>query len=385
MAVANKALPEGVQIRHGRRCGSRDGGRCSCLPTFQARVPLGERGSVRTKSFGSADEAKLWRSRELLKAFQSKRAAARPMTLREAAEELLAGMRDGSIVNRSGDTYKPSVTRGYEQGLRIHLLPDLGARRLDDLTTGDFQRLVERIRKDGFDASTVRNAMLPARVVYRRAIQLERVAFNPTVGLALPAVRGRRDRIAPPVEAAQLIAATPTGDRVIWATAFYGGLRFGELRALRWEDVDLAGGMIHVRRSWDEKEGVVGPKSIAGTRRVPIPALLRAEIGLARERRAWTDGLAFGRTYGTPFGSTGVYKRARKAWKAERLDPITMHEARHTYASLMIAAGVAPKELQEYMGHSSITVTLDRYGHLFAGTHEQAALKLDAYLARSSG
>ena len=372
-------------MRHGRGCPARDRGRCACVPTFQARVALGERGKVRTKSFAAADEAKLWRSRELVRLSHTRRSTQRVMTLREAGDELLEGMRDGSIVNRSGDAYKPSVTRSYEQILRIHLVPDLGARRLDDLTTGDFQRLVERLRRAGFDASTVRNAMMPARVIFRRAVQLERVTVNPTLGLALPAVRGRRDRIAPPREASLLIAATPISDRAIWATAFYGGLRFGELRALRWEDIDLSSGTIFVVRSWDEKEGVVGPKSIAGTRRVPIPTVLREEIERTREQRLWDEGLAFGRTESTPFGSTGVYKRARKAWKALALDPVTMHEARHTYASLMIAAGVAPKELQEYMGHSSITVTLDRYGHLFAGTHEQAALKLDAYLALETG
>ena len=145
---------------------------------------------------------------------------------------------------------------------------------------------------------------------------LARVALgervNPTLGLAFPAVLGRRDRIAPPREASLLIASTPVRDRAIWATAFYEGLRFGELRALRWEDIDLSSGTISVVRSWDEKEGVVGPKSIAGTRRVPIPNVLREEIERTREQRLWDEGLAFGRTEPTPFGSTGVYKRARE-------------------------------------------------------------------------
>jgi len=63
--------------------------------------------------------------------------------------------------------------------------------------------------------------------------------------------------------------------------------------------------------------------------------------------------------------------------------PITLHECRYTFASLMIAAGVNPKALQTFMGDSSITVTLDRYGHLFPGSESDAALVLDAYLAES--
>jgi integrase len=74
------------------------------------------------------------------------------------------------------------------------------------------------------------------------------IILNPTIGLELPAVRGRRDRIAAPREAAALIAAL-TSDHALWSTAFYAGLRLGELQALRWENVDLDGGRIEVRRS----------------------------------------------------------------------------------------------------------------------------------------
>jgi integrase len=66
------------------------------------------------------------------------------------------------------------------------------------------------------------------------------------------------------------------------------------------------------------------------------------------------------------------------AWGTD--DPITLHEARHTYASLMIAAGVSPNELCEWMGHASITTTLDRYGHLFPSSRAAGAAKLDRLL-----
>jgi hypothetical protein len=95
------------------------------------------------------------------------------------------------------------------------------------------------------------------------------------------------------------------------------------------------------------------------------------------------DGLVFGRTDGTPFVTSSVSLRASKTWKGAELRPVTLHECRHTFASLMIAAGVNPKALQTFMGHSSITVTLDRYGHLFPGSEEEAAVLLDAYLAES--
>jgi integrase len=311
------------------------------------------------------------------------------MTLRDAAEELLAGMADGSIVNRSGESYKPSVVRSYELSLRLHVLDDLGARRLDDLDAGDLQRLAEGLRRKlnpatgrPLDASTVRNALNPVRAIYRRAILLGRAGINPTAGLQLPAVRGRRDRVAGPGEAASLIGALAERDRPLWTCAFYGGLRRGELQALRWQDVDLAACELRVERSWDAKVGAVEPKSVAGRRAVPMPFLLQDTLCAQRERCAWTDGLVFGRTPDAAFTAKAAQMRADRAWRAVGMHRITFHGARHTYATFMAGAGVSAKELQTFMGHASITITLDRYAHLFPSSHREAARALDAYIER---
>jgi integrase len=77
-------------------------------------------------------------------------------------------------------------------------------------------------------------------------------------------------------------------------------------------------------------------------------------------------------------------RRTASAWKRGTVDPITLHECRHTFASLMIAAGVNAKALSTYMGHANISITLDRYGHLMPGNEEEAAGLLDAYLTRAS-
>jgi integrase len=205
--------------------------------------------------------------------------------------------------------------------------------------------------------------------------------------LRLPAVRGRRDRIVTPEQAAALLDALPDAhDRAMWGTALYAGLRRGELLGLRWEDVDIAGGQVRVERSWDVSEGhAVSPKSREGRRTVPIAARLRTLLAAHR--------LASPRATGHVFGTTGtgvaamrhVTKRADDAWEAAQLDRITLHEARHTYASLMIAAGVNAKALSTYMGHANISITLDRYGHLMPGNEAEAASLLDAYLDASTG
>jgi integrase len=301
-------------------------------------------------------------------------------------------MNDGSIRNRSGDIYKPSVSRGYAQALERHVLPDLGDHRLADITRADLTALVERLRakpsprKAGstLDSATIRNAILPLRVIYRNALRLDRVHVNPTIGLALSAVRGKRDRVAAPEEAAALVATIPEAESALWATAFYAGLRLGELRALRWRDVNLAARVLSVERSWDPRVGPVAPKSEAGRRIVPIPSELGEILAQHRARCDWADGLVFGRTRDAPFNINGVYSRARNAWNVANVEGITLHEARHTYASLMIAAGVNAKELATYMGHASITITLDRYGHLFPTAHAASALMLDGFLSKQS-
>jgi integrase len=195
---------------------------------------------------------------------------------------------------------------------------------------------------------------------------------------------GRRDRVAPPDEARQLIAAAPAHDRAIWATALYAGLRRGELLALAWADVDLDERRIHVARSWDPKEGVVvAPKSAAGFRSVPLLAELRTHLVAHRLRSGRSDGLVFGADGTTPFKCASVVRRSQRAWRDAGLAEIGLHECRHTFAALLITAGVNPKGVSTFMGHASISITLDRYGHLFPGSQDEAAALVDAYLARS--
>jgi len=376
----------GIDPRHARSCRSRGGGgRCNCAPTYQAHVFDQRSGKRIRKTFPSKAAAKTWRQDALVALRTGKLTATRKLTVRQAGEQWLADAERGVITNRSGDRYKPSAIRAYRQSLRLRILDDLGERQFAQITRGDLQRLVDRLVADGLAPSTVQCSLLPLRAMYKRAISLDEMAVNPTSGLRLPAIRGGRDRIVTPAQAEALIDALPTAhDRALWGTALYGGLRRGELLGLMWEDVDLKAGQIHVSRSWDVNEGHdVGPKSAVGRRTVPIASRLKAL--LAAHRLA-------GRTTGHVFGTTGtgvaaiqhVTRRADDAWKAAKLERITLHEARHTYASLMIAAGVNAKALSTYMGHANISITLDRYGHLMPGNEAEAATLLDAYLSAAA-
>jgi integrase len=373
----------GIRLRHSKACPSRSGGACRCRPTYQASVWSAREGKRIFKSFPSLAEAKAWRAEAQVALRRGTMRAGSSGTLREAAEAWLEGVKSGAIRNRSGHPYKPSVIRGYEASLVHRALPELGGLRLSDVRRVDLQDFADRLCADGLDPSTVRNTLMPLRAIFRRAAARGEVAVNPTSGLELPALEGVRDRIASPAEAAELLAALPERDRTLWATAIYAGLRRGELLALRWEDIDLAGGVIHVERSWDAKEGVVGPKSRAGRRTVPIPAALRDYLVEQKLQSGRHFGLVFGTSHTQPFTPSNLRKRANAAWLRSGLEPIGLHECRHTFASLMIAAGVNAKALSAYMGHSSVAITLDRYGHLMPGNESEAAARLDAYIAQA--
>jgi integrase len=304
--------------------------------------------------------------------------------VREAGEALVEGMRSGRVRTRSGDRYKPSAIRSYEAALRDRVFPELGGRRLGDVQRRDVQRLADDMLAEGRDPSTIRNALMPLRVIYRRAVEDGDVAVSPCTNLRLPAVRGRRERIASPEEAQRLLAALQERDRPVWATALYAGLRRGELMALRWEDVDLAAGVIRVERSYDDKGHIeIEPKSRASRRAVPIVGALRDILVEHKAQHGRDVGLVFGSSDETPFVPSNLWRRAQRAWKRAGLDPIGLHEGRHTFASLLIAAGVNAKAITTYMGHASIQTTYDLYGKLMPGSESEAAALVDAYLARA--
>ena len=312
-------------------------------------------------------------------------AAGSTRTLRQATDEWLDLAKAGRALTRSGRSYKPGTLRTFEHDLDAYVLDDLGALRLSELRRRDVQALVDRLVGDGLAGGTVHNVLVALRCVCRHAIERDEIAVNPTANLRMPEPARRRERVATPDEATRLLAALPVNDRAVWATAMYAGLRRGELRSLRWSDLDDELRVIHVAHSWDPVVGVVEPKSKKGTRTVPVAAALRLHL---LEHKARTgrrgDDLVFGRTPSEPFTPTNLRARAVKTWKAAKLPAITLHECRHTFVTMMFEAGVSLERIGDYAGHGSTYMT-DRYRHLLDGHEQEAADALDLFLARATG
>jgi integrase len=349
------------------------------------------------RTFTSPAAARNWRRDMQVSLARGEARASVPTTMRAAYSQWFEKAEAGEVRARGGAQYKPSVLHSYRLSFEGRLLASFGRVKVGELRRSQIQHVVDAWVAEGLAPQTIRNHVTALRVLLKWCVRTELVAVNPCDGLELPAGGAKRDRIAPPDEAIELLGALQRrSDRALMATAFFAGLRRGELMALRWEDVDLASRTITVQRSYDPtSQQFVAPKSKAGVRTLGIPLLLVPF--LEGERTAAGVGLVFTADRGGPFSDSAVrlramgdwgwrYDRPEKAWtktRADALDPIGLHEARHTYASLLIAANVNVKTISEWMGHSSITITLDRYGHLLPGSAKVALGLLDEFLSQS--
>ena len=393
--AARKTTP-GISYSHSRSCANHD--RCdkTCNPgdgwiafVFDAKYidpATGKRGKKIRQRFATHAAAKGWREDAVPQVRKRQlRATDRRVTLAEEVESWFAAADRGEIRNKREQAYKPAVLRNYRISLEKRVLPVLGNRKLSDIDLGDLLELKEKLQGAGHSDSTVRNSFVPLQAIYRRARRNGTVAMNPTLDLGLP-TSGQRDRAATPQEAFELLSALPDPEQAIWATAFYAGLRRGELRALRVKNVDLEAGTISVEHSWDDKEGEVEPKSKAGVRLVFILEVLRPYLVPLVEDREGGE-FVFGRI--SPFEPRAVARKAQRQFdriekaRDEEDAPVPrygLHEARHSFSTWMGHAGVSETRADRYMGHANPSVA-GRYRHQLPGQITEDAKQLDGWLA----
>lgn len=209
--------------------------------------------------------------------------------------------------------------------------------------------------------------------------------------------KAQREEVRPlsPEQARRLLEAA-RGDRLeaLYVLAVHCGLRQGELLGLRWEDVDLEAGTLHVRRTLTlAKDGpkFMVPKTAKSRRQIrfttgAVEALKRHHDRQFEEctrlTGLWQDyGLVFATTIGTPINPRNLTGRSFKPLlKQAGLPDIRFHDLRHTCATLLLRRSVHPKLVQELLGHATIAVTLDTYSHLVPGMGHQAANAMESVL-----
>lgn len=379
-------MSQGIDVRHSRGCKSRAAGRCDCTPTFQAWVFDARAGRKIRKTFAAKGAAKTWRQDMLVALRRGEvTAAGTTLTVDEAVKSWVHAAERGTVRTRGRNPFAAGTIRSVEQNYRLRLQGRFGRRRLDRLSLLDLQEWVDELDGDGVHPSTIETSVLPLRLAYRRAKGKGEVMVDPTDGLELPQkpVRGT-SRTPPSAEGLlALLEAVPDDDRVVWATFMFAGLRRGELLGLRWSDVDLEGRLLHVEQQYALSDRAFKPTKGRRQRKVPMSATLAGQLREHRLRSGLRDGLVFGAGV-APLDSRSLQRRADASWAATELGRVTPHVCRHLYATLMAAAAVPLHALSRFMGHSSIAVTFDNYGHLFPGDEAQAATLQDVYLDRAS-
>lgn len=380
--MATPQAVDGITLVHRSVCKIKQTERCTCRPGHRAEAYDAVARRRRYRTFPTRKAAVQWRQDMQVAIRNGEHRITRAVTLAEVRDDWAKAAEEGTALTKAGQPYKPSVLRGYRDAWVTKIEPELGRSKVAEIRPVHVKALVTKLMGQGLAPSTVRNTITALRVLFKWAVSEELASSNPCDTVALPSGGTTRDNIVPVETALEMVAALKTPrERALWATAFFAGLRRGELGGLEWADVDLDAHQITVRRSFDPgSRTMVLPKSKAGSRVLGFPALL-APFLCAVEGR---DGLVFGREDGSgkPFVEKGITATADAAWAEAGLPRLTLHECRHTYASLMIAAGVNIKTIQTWMGHSSITVTLDLYGHLLPGSAAEALGLLNAYIDR---
>jgi integrase len=209
------------------------------------------------------------------------------------------------------------------------------------------------------------------------------IAQSPCRRISLPKIEREEMRFLTPVEITRLADAIRPHYRALVLVGAYGGLRIGELAGLRRERVDLLRGTVEVAEIMTEVAGklqIGPPKTRASRRTVGLP---RAVVNVLAEHLApggQPADFVFTRPQGGPLRIANFRNRIwRPATRAAGLDGLRIHDLRHTAVALWIAAGASPKEVAVRAGHSSVSFTLDRYGHLYPESDASLRDRLDAF------
>jgi integrase len=326
-------------------------------------------------------------------------ARAASITVAEAAELWIeAGRLDG---------HERSTIEGHQDHIEHHIIPLIGRARLADLTTPRIQRfadnLLTRPKADGTDEtlsrSTARKVLSSLKAIIKCAQRQGLIAKNPAqpVGIRVPkrgTVKLKAGRDFPDKAEINAILKGASGRwRPLIVIAIFTGLRASELRGLRWADLDLDRAQIHVRQRADHWGTMGAPKSEAGERTIPMTPMVAntlKEWKLACPRRDGTLGLVF------PNGAGKVESHGNfcgRGWYPLQIEigltedtgekdaegkPILrakygFHTLRHFFASWLLAEGFSLKKAQGMLGHATMAMTADTYGHLLPDLENDAA------------
>jgi integrase len=339
-------------------------------------------GRQRWRTVSTLTEARRLRAELVTRVAGGDRVAPSKATLEEFAAEWLAQQRP---------RLRASTHRLYGSYLAQHVNPRLGNRKLSSITVDDVAALISdmeqgwryrerdgrlvRVEGKPFAAWTIRGVLVVLGRVLGRATRLGIINSNPVRRLEKEERPKSQRREFPSLDRdaiGTLIANTPTRYRTLIAVSVLTGIRQGEALGLRWQDIDLKAGVVHVRRQLDRSGALLEPKTAAAKRDIPIPPSLTRLLATHRQE-ALAKGYAkptdfvFASETGGPLNHRNITRRGlEKALANGDLPKIRWHDLRHVAASALIAEGASVPYLSRVLGHANPAITLAVYAHEFA-------------------
>ncbi len=296
------------------------------------------------------------------------------------------------------DSVKGTVSRttydGYKRDVHYHIIPELGRRKLKEVTPGDIRHLYRKTAERGLKDRSIEYVHTTLRKSLKAAVVDRLISHNPTDGvrpLKTPAGTAKESKALAPYQVKALLKATSESRlEALYVVAIHTGLRRGELLGLKWTDADLNAGTLAVRRSLDVDGTFKSPKNRAARRTLKltpraVDALKAHKVRQNAERlqagSRWQDhNLVFPNTVGKPMNAGNLYRRdfqplLERAGLAD--EGFTIHSLRHTFATTLAEKRVHPSTAQRMLGHSDIRMTLAIYTHATDGMQDAATDALE--------
>ena len=362
---------------------SRDGRWC-------AEVSLGVDASGRRRRkivTGATKTEALERLRQVRLASTPGEVAATRHTVETLAAEWLADVRARRRAN---------TVRVYERALRLRVLPRIGHVQVKVVKPAALVRLLEQIEREGLGGRAREQVHHALRRLFRFAIERDYLQTSPMARVPPPRYEPEERQVWTAEQARAFLAATRDSPRfVAFALVLTAGLRSGELRGLRWGDVDFERGVLHVQRQQalvladgQYRVEAAPPKSAASRRRVALGEIALAALRAHREKAPpelrGPDAWILATRTGRPVTAANLHAEWRRARERVGLPPVTFHDLRHTAATLMLDQGVNAKVLSDILGHSHVSTTLATYAHVLPEARVRAARLLDSALGVDS-
>lgn len=285
-------------------------------------------------------------------------------------------------------TLRPKTIETNSSIIRIHINPTIGKIKLTQLRPDHLQSLYSQKLEAGLSRRTVHYIHSIIHKALRQAVKWGIVSRNVSDLVDAPSPK-RRPPSVYTAEQVQTFLNSVKNDRFypIYVLAIYGGFREGELLGIHAEDVQLERGIVTVRHAVQYLMGkgvvITEPKTKSSQRSVKLPLTAVKVLEEYLKPLNINQGLIFTTASGKPINPRFLIKKFKDAINKAGLPDIRFHDLRHTSATLLLSANVHPKVVQERLGHSSITLTMDTYSHVIPGMQDEAADKLDLILGEA--